>query len=278
MARTAHNTRTSRRLAAALAVAGAVAYRRPRRRHPGRRRHRHPAQRAALGADRRNAQPGRRPDAASSATSVPAGSWRPPCSSARLVSYTAAGSADADGSIAKYEWDLDGDGTFEKTTTGATTSRRYTAPGNITVKVRVTDDDGAKATDSLLLKAHRAPAARITSKKVAVVGEGLTFTSASTDDNGIAAARVGHGRRRHVRAHRPAAEHLVRHHRPAQGLPARHRHPRRQEHHDGHRARAPRPDRPDHDPAADPGRQPADRPRRLALQRRRHRSRSTSGT
>ena len=50
----------------------------------------------------------------------------------------------------------------------------------------MTDDDGAKATDSLLLKAHRAPAARITAKTVAVVGEGLTFTSASTDDNGIA--------------------------------------------------------------------------------------------
>ncbi len=103
-----------------------------------------------------------------------------------LVSYSAAGSTDNDGSITKYEWDLNGDGTFEKSTTIATTSQRYSSPGNITVKVRVTDDDGAKATDSLVLKAHRAPAARITSKKVAVVGEGLAFTSASTDDNGIA--------------------------------------------------------------------------------------------
>ena len=57
----------------------------------------------------------------------------------------------------------------------------------------MTDDDGAKATDSLLLKAHRAPAARITGKRVAVAGEGLTFTSASTDDNGIASRLKSEG-------------------------------------------------------------------------------------
>ena len=102
------------------------------------------------------------------------------------VSFSAAGSTDDDGTIDKYEWDLNGDGTFEKTTTSPTTTGRYSEAGNISVKVRVTDDDGAKDTATLVLKAHRAPSARITGKAVAVVGEGLTFTSASTDDNGIA--------------------------------------------------------------------------------------------
>ena len=185
MARTAHTTRTSRRLAAALAVAGAVAYAGPA---------------AAIPAGGGGIPPNDPPSAQIAGTPnpvvvptlivgdiVPGRAVATALQLGALVSYTAAASSDEDGSITKYEWDLDGDGTFEKTTTGATTSRRYTAPGAITVKVRVTDDDGAKATDSLLLKAHRAPAARITSKKVAVVGEGLTFTSASTDDNGIAA-------------------------------------------------------------------------------------------
>ena len=187
MARTAHTTRTSRRLAAALAVAGAVAYAGPA---------------AAIPAGGGGIPPNEPPSAQIAGTPNPVvvptaligdigdiGPGRAVATALQLgtlVSYTAAGSADEDGSITKYEWDLDGDGTFEKTTTGATTSRRYTTPGSITVKVRVTDNDGAKATDSLLLKAHRAPAARITSKKVAVVGEGLSFTSASTDDNGIA--------------------------------------------------------------------------------------------
>ena len=41
------------------------------------------------------------------------------------VSFNAAGSSDPDGSIAKYEWDLDGNGSYEKTTTTPRTSRSY---------------------------------------------------------------------------------------------------------------------------------------------------------
>ena len=185
MARTAHNSRTSRRLVAALALTGAIAS---------------AGQAVAIPTNGGNQPPPNAPPTARIAGTpnpvvVPTPITGPigpgtvvatALQLGTLVSYSAAASNDSDGTIVKYEWDLDGDGTFEKTTPGATTSRRYSTPGDITVKVRVTDDDGAKATDSLLLKAHRAPAARITGKMVAVAGEGLTFTSASTDDNGIA--------------------------------------------------------------------------------------------
>ena len=190
MARTAHNSRTSRRLVAALALTGAIAS---------------AGQAMAIPTGGGGIPPNEPPTAALTGTPnpvvipslltidprLPVGGIQQAQALPQLlgaqVSYSAAGSTDDDGSIVKYEWDLNGDGTFEKTTTSATTSQRYSSPGDITVKVRVTDNDGAKGTDTLLLKAHRAPAARIAaSKAVAVVGEGLTFTSASTDDNGIA--------------------------------------------------------------------------------------------
>src|SRR5437764_1159324 len=59
------------------------------------------------------------------------------------VAFDASGTADPDGTIATYEWDLDGDGSFE-TDTGATAAatRTYAAPAALTVALRVTDDIG----------------------------------------------------------------------------------------------------------------------------------------
>ncbi|MGI8624061.1 MAG: PKD domain-containing protein [Solirubrobacteraceae bacterium] len=74
----------------------------------------------------------------------PAASFTVSPSSARVgeaVSFDARASGDPDGAIARYEWDLDGDGSYE-TDTGATptTSRSYTTAGPRTVKLRVTDN------------------------------------------------------------------------------------------------------------------------------------------
>ncbi len=57
------------------------------------------------------------------------------------VTFTAAASQDFDGKIVRYEWDLDGNGSFE-TDTGAvpTVSHVYGAPGTVKVNLRVTDD------------------------------------------------------------------------------------------------------------------------------------------
>jgi plastocyanin len=56
------------------------------------------------------------------------------------ATFTPTGFADPDGSIARYEWDLDGDGSFE--TTGASPSRSYAAAGTVTVRLRYVDDRG----------------------------------------------------------------------------------------------------------------------------------------
>ena len=75
---------------------------------------------------------------------------------------SAALSKDPDGQIVGYEWDLDGDGTFEHSTGAAPTVTHDFAPqssGRIAapkkewqVSVRVTDDQGAQATDSFTIK------------------------------------------------------------------------------------------------------------------------------
>ncbi|HPU85766.1 MAG TPA: PKD domain-containing protein [Candidatus Latescibacteria bacterium] len=64
------------------------------------------------------------------------------------VPVTLNGSAsDPDGSIAKYEWDLDGDGTYDWTSTSTgLVQHAYLAAGNYTATLRVVDDDGNTAT------------------------------------------------------------------------------------------------------------------------------------
>jgi len=59
------------------------------------------------------------------------------------VNFDASQSSDADGSIIAYEWDFNGDGSYEKTTVNPTESYTYTTDGVFNASVRVTDDFGA---------------------------------------------------------------------------------------------------------------------------------------
>ena len=64
--------------------------------------------------------------------------------------FNGSASSDPDGTIAKYEWDLDGNGSFE-TDTGTTRHHvaRYSAAGSVPVGLRVTDNDGLTATKTV---------------------------------------------------------------------------------------------------------------------------------
>jgi PKD repeat protein len=96
-------------------------------------------------------------------------------------------SSDPDGSVAKYEWDLDGDGLFE--TTGAKPSFLYAAPGTYAVRLRVTDDAGARSVTTASVRViDQAPVARIVLPSPAPAGSALTFDgTGSTDADGAIA-------------------------------------------------------------------------------------------
>jgi PKD repeat protein/plastocyanin len=76
------------------------------------------------------------------------------------VTLDAGGSGDTDGgTISRYEWDLDGNGSFETDgTTTPTITRAFTTPGRVTVRVRVTDDEGGTAVASVTLDVAAPPA------------------------------------------------------------------------------------------------------------------------
>jgi spore coat protein H len=76
------------------------------------------------------------------------------------VYFSAFGSYATDKGIHRYEWDLDGNGSFETdaTSTEGYTHYTYVKPGDYRVTLRVTDEDGGMGTDSVWVNV-RHPAA-----------------------------------------------------------------------------------------------------------------------
>ena len=104
------------------------------------------------------------------------------------VAFNGSASSDSDGSIANYSWDLDGNGSFETDTGGAATvTRSYQSAAAVTVRLRVTDNDGATAeTSHTLTVTNRPPTASFTfSPNQPIAGEVVSFNgSASSDPDG----------------------------------------------------------------------------------------------
>jgi subtilisin-like proprotein convertase family protein len=74
----------------------------------------------------------------------------------QATQLSAAGATDPDGTVVRYQWDLDGDGSYERDTgTTPSTSATFANHGNLTVGVRVTDDDGGTGTKTLTLAVAR---------------------------------------------------------------------------------------------------------------------------
>ena len=103
------------------------------------------------------------------------------------VTYSAAGST-GDGGVTKYDWDLDGDGTYETHTTTPSTTQAYQSLGERTIRLRVTDSHGTTGTTSLRETVTRAPSAAFTfAPSPAVINETVKFDgSQSSDDSKVA--------------------------------------------------------------------------------------------
>jgi len=71
------------------------------------------------------------------------------------VSFTSSVSDD-DGSIVKYEWDFDGNGTYDATTETNPVSHLYDKSGTYTARMRVTDNDGATSAGQVLITVQSA--------------------------------------------------------------------------------------------------------------------------
>lgn len=73
------------------------------------------------------------------AFATPDFSWGPTSpKTGQAVTFTPGAFTDPDGTVVRYEWDLDGDGGFEAT--GAAPSRTYTSAGSYSVGLRYVDD------------------------------------------------------------------------------------------------------------------------------------------
>jgi PKD repeat protein/uncharacterized protein YraI len=101
-----------------------------------------------------------------------------------LVTFDGSGSWDPDGSIVKYEWDFDYNGsTFIVHATGKTASTSYPdGPATITVALWVTDDKGASHIATTQVKVENvAPMAEAGGPYAGQVGSLITLAGTATD-------------------------------------------------------------------------------------------------
>jgi glucose/arabinose dehydrogenase/PKD repeat protein len=113
------------------------------------------------------------------------------------VSFDGTGSSDPEGSTLTYEWDLDGDGAFDDSTSSQPTYT-YDTAGDYQVGLRVTDGQGASDTldQPLTISAgNTAPTATINSPSSTTtwkVGDNISFSGSATDqeDGSLAASSL----------------------------------------------------------------------------------------
>jgi PKD repeat protein len=100
------------------------------------------------------------------------------------VQFDASGSSDPEGTNLAYEWDLDGDGAYDDAT-GVTTSWTYSTPGNVTVRLRVTDAGNATGTATQVIAVGNTPPTPVISNPSAGttfrVGDLISFSGSATD-------------------------------------------------------------------------------------------------
>jgi cysteine-rich repeat protein len=101
------------------------------------------------------------------------------------VQFDASGSSDPDpGDVLAYAWDLDDDGLFDDST-AVTPQYTYMVAENYTAALRVTDQQGASATASVVISAGNTPPAPHIQSPLASttwsVGDAIAFSGSATD-------------------------------------------------------------------------------------------------
>jgi uncharacterized delta-60 repeat protein len=107
----------------------------------------------------------------------------------QTVGFDASASTDPDGPIAKYEWDIDGDGVFERS--GEKVLGSYPSPTIAGVTLRVTDTDGLTAISgaSLTVQADQAPTVAFVNPTTApVAGKPFLLGAVAADPDGSVVA------------------------------------------------------------------------------------------
>jgi hypothetical protein len=89
------------------------------------------------------------------------------------VQFSGAGSSDADGAVAAWQWDF-GDGELGE---GVTAMHVYAAPGSYTARLTVTDDDGASGQAEAEVKVSGCPAYKAGATSFDLAGAALTEAS-----------------------------------------------------------------------------------------------------
>jgi cytochrome c len=99
------------------------------------------------------------------------------------VTFSSEGSEDPDGGELTYEWDFDGDGTFDSTDADAT--HTYETAGEVTAQLRVTDPDGQTGFDNITITAgNTAPTVEVTtpvSGSMIEFGDQISYEITVTD-------------------------------------------------------------------------------------------------
>ena len=105
-----------------------------------------------------------------------------------IVTLDASGSQPGTGEITLYEWDLNGDGVFDESSTESVITHSYTEDGTVSVQVRITDNLGESVVSDVLLLTvmNQQPLARFdVDFEDSTEGSLVQFVDSSYDDDGI---------------------------------------------------------------------------------------------
>jgi PKD repeat protein len=109
-----------------------------------------------------------------------------PARPSQTVTFDGSGSSYASGTIKKYEWDLNGDGTYETTTTTPTTTTSYATEQTVNVGLRVIDSNGGwDYTTQTLRVGSFPPVPHLSaSPTTALVGQSVKLDAGGSTDQG----------------------------------------------------------------------------------------------